>query len=407
MRRFEDEASVAKKSRVWLLLPGVFVLMAYRASWATNTDLAPMLAIAAAAIYMLVEGSRAPHRPPKKRRHVIADAGGLRVDGTRAIAREQIARVTAVPREDGVVAVHFVGTRPWHTLVVFVDSVEKSTALIEALELDDARHEVTVYRAQPPWARHFRVLAVLLGASPWLFANNIEWLPTWANVVIVLLYALLLLPALMPLRVEVGEDGLAMHWLGKRSLLRFGDIRSVSASKIGVDLVLMNGKTQEIRLTQKDNAADAAIADLVDRLERGITAHESAAAPDEEALLARGSRDVATWLHDMRALGSGASGYRDVLVPRERLWSVLESPSVNPSAREGAALALSASLDEAERARLAMLAQRTVWPRLRVVLEGVSGEHDEGRLRVAVEAEPAERADEDDEPAAPRRFARR
>jgi hypothetical protein len=92
-------------------------------------------------------------------------------------------------------------------------------------------------------------------------------------------------------------------------------------------------------------------------------------------------------MRDMRALGaSKASVYRATAISRERLWAIVESPGVSPSAREGAALALSARLDESDRARLATLAQNTARPRLRVAFDGVSCEHDAARLQIALEA---------------------
>jgi hypothetical protein len=79
-------------------------------------------------------------------------------------------------------------------------------------------------------------------------------------------------------------------------------------------------------------------------------------------------------------------GYRAAAIPRERLWDVVENPAADPSAREGAALALSVSLDADDRSRLAALAQTTAQPRLRVALDGVSREEDESRLRIALES---------------------
>jgi hypothetical protein len=96
-------------------------------------------------------------------------------------------------------------------------------------------------------------------------------------------------------------------------------------------------------------------------------------------------------LRDRGALGACEhGGYRAAAIPRERLWAVVESPAADPSAREGAALALSASLDADERARLAALALKTAQPRLRVALDEVSRDQEESRLRIALEAAESE-----------------
>jgi hypothetical protein len=107
---------------------------------------------------------------------------------------------------------------------------------------------------------------------------------------------------------------------------------------------------------------------------------------EEETFLARGTRTLPDWIRDMRAFGTGEAGaYRTISIPRERLWSVLESPTADPSAREGAALALHASLDGEERSRVLAIAAKSASPRLRVALDAIADAEDEQRVRVGIE----------------------
>jgi hypothetical protein len=54
------------------------------------------------------------------------------------------------------------------------------------------------------------------------------------------------------------------------------------------------------------------------------------------------------------------------------LWRIVRSPAAEPSARAGAAIALRPALDEAGRQRLRRLAETTIAPRVRVVLEAAA-----------------------------------
>lgn len=406
--RFEGEARVSKASFVWraVLFGIAMVAIAGPGIVTGRFGLAPSLAMLVAGVVGMIEMSRLPRAPGKKTRPVAADDTGLFVDGRRVLGRSSIVRALAVERDGGVHAVHVEGRRPWGTRVVFVDSAEKGRALIDALQLpvDPATAR---FRALPPWAKHLRWLAVVLTASPWVFVNSLRLLPGWGICAILGLYALLLVPTLLPQRVDVGHDGVFLRWLGNKQFIPFSSIGQITKTKVGVELFLRTGRHHEIQLTQKDGAAEAQLAALVARIEAGMAAQQGRTRAEEEALLTRGGRDLETWLREMRALGTGAGGYRVMAIARERLWDIIENPSADPSAREGAALALSSTLDDEDRARLVALAQRTASPRLRVALDGVSRETDEPRLRVALETaerELSDHLDDDDAPAAQKRL---
>ena len=391
--RFEGNAPIGKRGIAWPLFVVAACLlgtMGVSSNW--HLRLVPTLFVVGLAFYALLGAARTPKKPGKRAHHVTADARGLSIDGTLYMDRASIenAYCDEQPGDDGRYAVHIEGRFLGRACAIHVDSAEEAGALLAAM-LRDPSSSAAHFRALPPWAKHIRWLAFVLTASPWVLINVLRLIPGWGIAILAALYGLILLPTFLPQRVDVGHDGVFLRWLGNKRFIPFSAIEIASASKVGVDLFLRGERHVEIRLTQKDGGASAQVNALVARIQEGILAQAGLTRADEEAFLARSGRDLETWMKDMRALGGGEQGgYRAAAIPRERMWAVVENPAADPSAREGAALALSASLDADDRARLATLAQKTAQPRLRVTLDGVSRETDESRLRVALAEEGAE-----------------
>jgi hypothetical protein len=320
----------------------------------------------------------------KRARGVVTDAGGLSIDGVRFVERGAIVSAYCVPAEGGQYAAHIEGAWPGKACTVYLDSEQQGRALLAALQLSTA-HFCTLH----PREKYMRFLAYLpgyLAASALLIGN----LPFWALGLIVAFFlavSIAFSPShLRSQRVDVGHDGVSLRWLWRMRFIPFSAIESVAKTQLGVELVLRDGRHVNVSLTPSKTDQASPEAALIACINEGITAQSAPATADEEASLARGGRDFETWIRDMRALGaSQAGGYRAFAISRERLWAVVESLRADPSAREGAALGLSARLDENDRVRLATLAQNTMQPRLRVAFEGVSRELQEARLRVALE----------------------
>lgn len=384
--RFAAEARIAKRGILWHLLAIDALLLlsiGFASDW--HLRLVPTFFVLLLAGYAVMGSFRTPKKPGKRTHRIEADPTGLTVDGRQRMPRAAIKSAFCVPtEEEGVHVVHVEGPLLRRGYAVYVDSPEQGRALLSALQVDPSA-STAHFRALPPWAKHVRWLAVLLTASPWVLVNVLRLLPAWAIGLIATLYGVIALPVLLPQRVEVGHDGIFLRWLGNKRFLPFSQISAATLTGLGVNLLLQKGGSLEIRLTQKEGDADAQARSLLSRIEEGLAAHV-ALSHDEEAYLVRGQRDLATWLREMRALGTGeAGGYRAPSIPRERLWEVVESASADRSAREGAALALSATMDEEERARIVALAHRTASPQLRIAFEGVGRAEDETRLRVALE----------------------
>ena len=96
----------------------------------------------------------------------------------------------------------------------------------------------------------------------------------------------------------------------------------------------------------------------------------------ETALLARQARSVPDWVQSLRAIGSGANvDHRTAPVAPERLFRIVEDPSLTASTRARAAVALGASLDAGGKVRLKDAAGATAAPTLRIAIEAaVSGD---------------------------------
>jgi hypothetical protein len=390
--RFEAEARVGRRGYAMTVAVVLGSAVLVGLLWHSNEVSGAVLAMTAAlfAAGALATLAYAPVAKGLLLRKVVATPEGLLVDGALTVPRSAVRRafVHALPEGEYAVLIE----RPWpRAHAVFLGKRADADALVSALG-QGPTGSVTRFRALPPWARHVRWLALLLTASPWAFVHLVRFLPTWSMVLLVGLYAVIALPLLLPQRVEVGQDGVYLRWLGKRRFVAFARIDRALSTPFGVRLVLHDDREIEILLSQKENASPERDP-LLEGIEQGLAAYRAAPRADEEALLARGSRSLEEWTRAMRELGAGsAGGYRAVAIPRERLWELVESPAAEASAREGAALALHASLDDEERARLARIAAVTASPRLRIALAGVAEERDGARVRVALEAAELEEA---------------
>jgi len=90
----------------------------------------------------------------------------------------------------------------------------------------------------------------------------------------------------------------------------------------------------------------------------------------EALLLNRGELGLRDWIARLKAVGVGATAtLRTAAVMPEHLWRIASDPGQPATARAAAAVALSPTLDDDGRVRLADIAKTTAEPRLRVALE--------------------------------------
>jgi hypothetical protein len=174
--------------------------------------------------------------------------------------------------------------------------------------------------------------------------------------------------AAVPQRAEVGAEGLRLTWLGPSRLVRYQEI--ARAAPFGrEDVVLVYDGCRELHLRKRPLGEESPRAVLASIWETLVAGAEAGARPNERALLARGARDVRTWTRDLRALVAGGAEYRSGLGD-ERLDALVANPAVRAELRGAAAVALSSA--RTDRARLRVLARRTVEPGLRSALTRIS-----------------------------------
>jgi hypothetical protein len=391
------EAEVSKgRGLAWTLgATGVSAVMLLFVALEQTVSLATFFATAALlmtlSLVALARGARDP-RGPKRR--VGADGRGLSVDGELVVPRHALLRARVRDEPDGTHSVIVEGRGLAPTYAVRVESARIAQALADTLE--QAPQGLAVFDALPPWAHRIRWLAIILTTSPWILFNVLRHLPAFTIAIVVGLYGLVGLPMVLPQKVTIGEDGVLLRWAaGRRRFVPFGMLRAARATPLGLELELIDHRSIEIRLGHRPDVDASRREAMLERIEEGMALHRALAPTDDEALLARGERPLEQWIEEMRLLGAGdAFGYRTSAIPRERLWAVLENPSADPSARQGAALALRERLDDEERNRLGAVAQKVASPRLRVAIDAVSTLPDMPQLRVALEDLDAQRYEE-------------
>ncbi len=381
------DAEVTEGRRlVWPLtaagLSGVLLLfVSLQTAVTAATFVVTAFLLTALSFMALARGAPASRRG---RRRVGADARGLSVDGELVVPRQTILRTRVRDEPSGgySVIIEPRGLAPAQT--VHVESPRIAQALADTLE--QTPHEVIEFDALPPWAHRMRWLTIVLTTSPWILFNLLRHMPGWTVVVVIGLYVLVALPMILPQKIAIGDDGILLRWAGRRRFVPFALLRDARATALGVGLELDDEREIEIRLTHRADAEAARRTAILERIEEGLEHHRALEPAEDEALLTRGERELDTWMHEMSILGSAdAYGYRTIAIPRERLWAVLENPGADPSARQGAALALRARLDDDERERLVAIGQKTASPGLRVSIDAVARAPDSARLRIALE----------------------
>lgn len=170
-------------------------------------------------------------------------------------------------------------------------------------------------------------------------------------------------------RVAIGVDGVHVRGSSRSRFYGFRDVDSARVS--GSDLELLRGSHVVLRLQLHGKDASRRDA-LLTRLQAAIA--RASAERDEPAVSFVSGATRA----DMTRAAEGGGDYRQQAVSREQLWSVLEGPSIATAARRAAAEALAGSRDPAERARLRIAADQCAEPSVRVRMQELLQEPEEG-----------------------------
>jgi len=200
------------------------------------------------------------------------------------------------------------------------------------------------------------------------FATFIVAIGTWLSV-----------RALSSTTVMIGNDGL---WL-KRTLWRrrFVPFEQLDDMWRAEKSVWLTTGSSRIRLRCVNGLAAEA---LIDRVERARDAREEAAGAADLDELDRAGRSLREWRQHLTQLLERGSRYRTRALQRDDVLRVAEDPAASPERRVGAAFALAACADDAERKRLRIAAESCAHRPLRIALQSAT----EGEI----EAEAVEQA---------------
>jgi hypothetical protein len=179
-------------------------------------------------------------------------------------------------------------------------------------------------------------------------------------------------------RIVIGADGvLVRNWLVER-FVHFRDVAEVD----DLTIVKTNGRRLKVGVIGKPAERAAA----AHRLQQAFQSFK-ARALEGDARLARGDRDMRTWIDGLKRQAHEEGSFRRAATSPEALQRIVENPSSGVEQRVGAAIALSSLGDEAVK-RVRIAAQSSVNEELRIALEAAAeGEIDESTYEAALRHE--------------------
>jgi len=323
---------------------------------------------------------------------VRADAGALEVSepsGAKVRRFEPAAMVSGlvVPLEgqEGEEAELRVLLKNGDQLRLQMDSVAEADELLRALELGPGQRRL-VFR----WARIFDRIIAAIGAFlatslPLMFiATALKGTALHAAVG----FLWIVLPffaagwAARQLRREVvaGTDGVEARIGRKRFAFRFADVEEMRVEPRDVVFVVDGGELR-IPLDMDERSQGHALAH---RFELAWEHFQQSVGSGGAQRFLRGELSFQAWKDKLRALLKGAATMREAPLRVEDARRVLGDPEADPEARAGAALALAAAGDEADRQRVRVTIEGTTRPKVRVVLDAaLEGELEEAQLEAA------------------------
>jgi hypothetical protein len=184
--------------------------------------------------------------------------------------------------------------------------------------------------------------------------------------------------------IHVGADGLLVATRIAPRFIPWSDVVSVQYDGLGIVVHLANEAVRiPLSNRRRDNDYDRVTQEaLLTRAQQALAAFRSGREPDAATRVARAGRSHEDWV---RALFDREGTFRTAPILDDQLWSVVESPHAEVTARAGAATVLARGAGELERSRLRVAADACTAPRLRVLLErtasGASEEELDGALR--------------------------
>lgn len=377
----------------WLILQVPRMLTA----GVVDADLTALVSLGATAtmIAILVFGLRRLNDRRAEPGRIRADRTGVHWNDKQVLSRAKITNGVVMPgiqskRTQVAARVRLTQGR-WKRAIEFgVRDEGQGRAMLRALGLDSSQVTAS-FRAHSRMAGGWLTFAIIIGISALLGAvmaiapHNPLAAPFAA-----MAFLALLIPVSLPTTAVVGTDGVLLKWTGTRRYLPYKDIVSLTPDGTGALFTLRDGRTAKVefgaRRTGKAARERARIEceTFVARVEQARAAAPTPETQVDPDTVARGERDVSTWLKSLRALTQNEGGMRSAPVLRDQLFGLVDDTRLDPSARAGAAAALGLGAAPSERERLRAVAATIAMPRLRVVVEAAA-DGDEKKLRDALD----------------------
>ncbi len=331
-------------------------------------------------VAFLIAGILIARRPrPRQRTRVWVDAAGALYVGTERFAEagEIASMLTSAQGQRALISIERAGGERRDLELASAANVAE---LRSTLTTNGAQMASQSFRGHVPFGvlGSLAVIAVSLWAAGWLALHFAKDHPLLVSLAVPTLFTGLPLAIAFArtYTLAIGAEGI---WLrraatGHGRLIRHRDLR-VRRGRVAHMLVLQDERKREVSLELGNaNEARSLAASLRHRRELKNAAGGEAL----EARLARGERDAAAWIEDLREQADPRSaGYRVAKVGAEQLWAVLENPDTEYSARIGAAVSLRLQAEgEGVRERLRIAASTTALPEVRRAAELLAAQED-------------------------------
>jgi hypothetical protein len=278
-------------------------------------------------------------------------------------------------------------------LEIQVGSTEDARALLYAIDLDVSQ-KVATFRT-PSLALAKDRYGMVAGGGVgllWVMMEvaRVEWAMAGAFVLGLLVMSTLFV---VPARVGVGADGIALGWLWTRRFVGYDEITGVTRfdkdlplrnlRMVGLSLELRSGERVLVPVSHRGDPSSIDI--LEERIREARETFRQGGTVVDAARLRRGVRDVGAWVTALRSLGTRANAdLRTAPVAHESLFRIVEDPAAPAVDRAAAAVALGSDLDDESRARLRSAAEATAAPRLRIAIEKAARGEGEAELEAAL-----------------------
>ena len=402
-RRFQARAAVVRRNR--LLGPAAITAAALIPVVGAVSSIAHLPSLLMAIPLLLAASigggvfavSENPWTHDEEAEIEVNDEGVLE-DGRLLVARDEIRAGFVVPDPPYRPRVRLQRKRRL-PVEIRVKNEGQGRALLRALGLDASQRAATF--STPSRVITDQGLSIMLGigfAAIYVLLGvfNHSTVGRGAPLQIPVLLAYLGFMFLTRTSITVGADGVLRSWLGKKEFWSYGEIAAVNRfldqsmwrkhTWLGVELTLRSGERVRLPITSKNGLQQSQLDLIIERIREAMESHRQGEPAADTALLARQARPVADWIKSLRAIGSGAHvDHRTAPVGPERLFRIVEDPSLAASTRAGAAVALGVSLDEEGKERLKGAAGAIAAPKLRIAIEAAA-DGDEAALTEALAA---------------------